>query len=126
MRRAIRAPLKTGIFALVATFSGTCCIALAGQLATPYIDPAYFLNVPFGTHSHWAQPWRAYLETVPASVFVNGPGINFNVDSRQADDVAAMLAKHRIRHARIEINWNAFDYDQEDRLVSPHGIAREA
>jgi hypothetical protein len=40
-----------------------------------YIDPSYLTDAPFGTHSHWLQPWRAYQETIPAQRFLDAQGI---------------------------------------------------
>jgi hypothetical protein len=116
LRRMARVRCVAGFFLSAAPLVFACAAALAGQLTMPYIDPTYFTSIPFGTHSHWAQPWRSYMETTPAAVFVDGTGINFNVNSRQADNVAAMLARHGIHHARVEIGWRSFDYDHEDRL----------
>ena len=85
-------------------------VAQAAALATPYIDPANML--PFGPHSHWIQPWRSYLETLPASSYIKGSGINLNSDGHP-DLIVRMLASHGIKHARIEIGWGHLDYDNE-------------
>lgn len=85
---------------------------------TPYTDPAQFTSIPFGSHSHWLQPWRAYMETVPAAKFLNGTGINWNVsNSANPELVARMLSKHGIRRARIEISWSNIDFDNETKLI---------
>jgi hypothetical protein len=39
------------------------------------IDPGQLTRVTFGSYSHWLQPWRAYLETMTASHFLDGMGI---------------------------------------------------
>jgi hypothetical protein len=93
-----------------------------GAIASTYIDRAYFDQLPFGTHSHWLQPWRAYLETVPAHQFLNGMGIGLDLNDRENPNlVLQMLATHGIKTARIEISWNNLSYDREtlqhDRLV---------
>ena len=82
----------------------------AATLATPYIDPANML--PFGPHSHWIQPWRSYLETLPASSYIKGSGINLNSEGNP-DLIVRMLAAHGIKHARIEIGWGQLDHDNE-------------
>lgn len=92
--------------------------AQSGVSEQDYIDPTHLTSMPFGSYSHWLQPWRAYLETVPAQQFVDGIGINFNVDhSTDADLIARMLAKQGVRRARIEIGWGEIDPDQEDQLL---------
>jgi hypothetical protein len=102
--------------ALVVTL--TCTNSPAGTLATPYTDPTHFTSVPFGSHSHWLQPWRAYLETVPATTFLQGIGINgLGSNSANPELVAQMLAKHGIHRVRIEISWNHIDFDDETKIV---------
>ena len=84
----------------------------------PYIAPSQLTSVPFGSHSHWLQPWRADMETVPATIFLNGTGIQWNVNnSTNPELVAAMLAKHGIRRVRIEIGWGEIDFDNENTLI---------
>lgn len=102
--------------ALVLTL--TCCTkSPAGTLSTPYIDSAQFTKVPFGFHSHWLQPWRAYLETVPATTFLNGIGIQWNAsDAANPELIAQMLAKHGFTGARVEIGWNHIDFDDETKI----------
>lgn len=103
-------------------------IALQGSVLTSpsraqnlsaYTDPYQLYYVPFGYRSHWLQPWRAYLETMPASRLVNGIGVQINPSSAANPDlVVQMLAKHGIRHVRIEIGWSSLTYD-ETGLSSP-------
>jgi hypothetical protein len=61
----------------------------------PYIDPAYLTTTPFGSHSHWLQPWRAYLETVPARNFVDGIGVGLDLppESVNLDVILQMLCR---------------------------------
>src|SRR2546430_533952 len=61
------------------------------------IDPRQQTSVAFGERSHWAQPWRAYLDTVPAVRLLNGVGVNFNVDAKQARATARLLARAGFR-----------------------------
>jgi hypothetical protein len=95
--------------------AATAEIAAFPKSLNLYTDPAYFYDVPFGTHSHWLQPWRAYLETVPAKVFLDGVGINMGLEPNRADPnlLAQMLSKHGIRNGRLEIVWGAADYHTE-------------
>ncbi|WP_146132094.1 hypothetical protein [Pleurocapsa sp. CCALA 161] len=82
-----------------------------------YTDESYLMNIPFGTHSHWLQPWRAYLETVPAKKFLDGIGIVFQ-EKQNPKLIAQMLAKHGVRHARFEISWGMLDYGDETKLIT--------
>lgn len=94
----------------------------AGILSTTYIDPAYLTNLPFGTYSHWIQPWRAYMETVPAKKFLSGIGIVWNAEaSVNPELVAQMLAKYGFKRVRVEIGWGLIDVNDETQLLKSHG-----
>ncbi|MHB1456888.1 MAG: hypothetical protein ACYC0V_08250 [Armatimonadota bacterium] len=119
-RRYMHTPSLIIFFALI--LSG---IAHGGRLTKPYVNPDYLTKVTFGVHSHWAQPWRAYLETVPASRFIDSIGINFDIrmdKGENPDLIAHMLAKYGIRHARIEISWGNVSFD--DELIHNDGLKR--
>jgi hypothetical protein len=88
----------------------------AGSLSAPYTDPAYLTKLAFGAHSHWTQPWRAYLETAPATRFLSALGVNLNLDQENPDVVLAMLAKNGVRCGRIEIGWGNVSWDDETKL----------
>ena len=91
--------------------------ATAGELAGPYTSPDYLTHLPFGARSDYLQPWRAYLETVPAERFLEGVGMNLNINKTQnAGLVVQMLAKNGVRDGRIEIGWAQVSYDDERRL----------
>src|SRR5947209_8626079 len=69
--------------------------AAARRPATTLRHPIARWNLtvlPFGTRSHWIQPWRAYLDTTPATTLLNAVGINFNVDLPYAAATARVLA----------------------------------
>ncbi|HEY9667892.1 MAG TPA: hypothetical protein V6C91_13860 [Coleofasciculaceae cyanobacterium] len=101
----------------------TCTKSPAGTLATPYTNPDHFTKVPFGSHSHWLQPWRAYLETVPATSFLDGIGIQWNLeDAPNHELIAQMLAKNAIKRARVEMSWNHVDFEDETKL-NPNSAA---
>ncbi len=87
-------------------------------LNTPYTDPRQLTDMPFGVSSHWLHPWRAYLDTVPASTFLDGIGMNYNADPTVNPDlVMHMLAAHGVHRIRYEIPWNQVDYATETQLV---------
>jgi hypothetical protein len=84
------------------------------SMASFYTDKSYFYNLPFGSHSHWLQPWRAYSETVPAKQFLSGVGVNLDLHDRENPNlVIQMLASQGIQTVRIEIGWNKLSYDNE-------------
>jgi hypothetical protein len=83
---------------------------------TNYTDPNFLTNMPFGEFSHWLQPWRAYLETVPATRFVNGIGINTATPAAKRPRSLSALKKAGFAHVRIEIGWGEVDYATETTL----------
>jgi hypothetical protein len=82
------------------------------------IDPKYLTEIPFGARSDWIQPWRAYMDTVPASTLVSAVGINFNVSGNTIEPTARLLAANGFTRARIEIGWNNMDYDNPGTLTA--------
>ncbi len=52
-------------------------------LRGPYVDLLQ-QQIPFGARSFYLNPWRAYMDTWPASQYLNCLGINFNVNADQA------------------------------------------
>lgn len=121
--RILMNPVRRCLAPLLALLTGLALLpaARAGTLNGSYTDPNYLLKLPFGTYSHWVQPWRAYLETVPATTFLNGTGVNLNT-SVNPDLLMQMLASHGIHHARIEIGWGNVNYDDETKLNNAEGL----
>jgi hypothetical protein len=93
------------------------CNARSGSLSSAYTDPNYQFDIGFGAHSHWIQPWRAYLETVPATRFLNGLGVVLS-NLNNPDLILQHLARHGIKLTRIEIGWGNLNY-KDDALTSP-------
>jgi len=89
--------------------------APAGVLE-PYAQPRQQLDLAFGHRSYWHQPWRAYVDTWPATRLIEGTGVNFHVPADLADAVAQHLARNGFRHVRIEIGWGSFNYDDPTNL----------
>jgi hypothetical protein len=87
------------------------------------IDPRQQTDLAFGDRSHWLQPWRAYLDTPPATRLRDAIGINFNVDPREADATAALLERSGFRRARLEISWDQIRLDDPDRMKSDSTLA---
>ncbi len=93
-----------------------------GGVVSDPIDPKYLTEVPFGASSFWIQPWRAYLDTWPASRLLSSLGINFNVTPAEASDVAQLLQDSGFKLARIEISWNMLSYENPTKFVNEHSI----
>ena len=85
--------------------------------SSPPIDPRQ-ADIPFGYRSQWLQPWRGYLDTPPATTLRDGLGINFNPPTQGplVADTLRLLARSGIRRARIELPWNAMDYEHPAQL----------
>ena len=80
-----------------------------------YADSRYLTAVPFGASSPYLQPWRAYQETIPASRFLNGIGINVGMaDNVNPDLIHQMLANQGFRQGRYEIGWGAMRWDADE------------
>lgn len=86
------------------------------------IDPKYLTGAPFGSSSFWIQPWRAYLDTWPASRLLDSLGINFNVSPKEARDTARLLQESRFKLARIEISWNDLAYEDPTKFANQANI----
>jgi hypothetical protein len=86
------------------------------------IDPKYLTEVPFGATSFWIQPWRAYLDTWPASRLREALGINFNVPASEAVAVARLLHDSAFKLARIEINWDSLSYANPSRFIDEASV----
>jgi hypothetical protein len=93
---------------------------VASETVSDPIDRKYLTEVPFGSTSFWIQPWRAYLDTWPASRLIDSLGINFNVNASQARATARLLHESGFKLARIELNWSSLSYND------PSGFADEA
>lgn len=97
---------------------------LADLEATEYIDPLIMQHLPFGTHSHYLQPWRSYLDTVPASRFLHGLGVVCAGGHATSTLSIAALARTAVTHARIEIPWGELDPERETHLRHEDGFRR--
>jgi hypothetical protein len=87
-----------------------------GAVVNDPIDSRFLTDVPFGTTSFWIQPWRAYLDTWPASRLLEAVGINFNVNAQQADATAQLLHDDGFELARMAIDWPALSYEDPTRF----------
>jgi hypothetical protein len=101
---------------LPATEPGTSSGEPSETVSDP-IDPKYLTEVPFGTRSFWIQPWRAYLDTWPASRLLDALGVNFNVSDADSQDTAQLLQESGFKLARIEVNWSALSYGDPTQFL---------
>jgi hypothetical protein len=92
-------------------------------LVAPF-EPSQQTLLKFGERSHWLQPWRGYLQTVPAQRLIQALGINFNPSPATAARVAAELAAAGFHRARIEISWCRVSYDEPEHLTGVGALRR--
>jgi hypothetical protein len=114
--------VRLGLLVLAATVVialSSAPSAAAGILEKP-IDPRQQTALRFGDRSHWLQPWRAYLDTPPATRLRNAIGINFNhVNVEEAGPTARLLGRSGFRRARVELGWSMMSYGEPGRLSNP-------
>jgi len=100
------------------------CLADGSNTLTQYIDPRQQTALWFGARSHWLQPWRAYLDTQPASLLRNAIGINLNVPTDDAEAVCRHLATHGFKLVRIEIGFGNMSYEDPTKLGNPDNFTK--
>ncbi|WP_265592832.1 hypothetical protein [Verrucomicrobium sp. BvORR034] len=122
--------MRLTLGAAAATAAGARRMTLMGAPANPVavgtnpIDPGHLTQVVFGSYSHWLQPWRGYLETIPASQFLNGLGIVLNIHrGEDVNQILQMCARHGIKHVRIEIGWGNLDYRDESKIKNSKDLS---
>ncbi len=104
-----------------------CALAAASSLTMaagrPYVDPQQ-LDLPWPRYSFAKQPWRAYLEVMPATTYLQGLGVVWGppVPGRSEDQIAATLAVAGFRRVRLELPWSAMRWDEEG--IVPEHAAR--
>jgi hypothetical protein len=105
------AQTQTQTLQQVSTVPVAAAAASSGGVVSDPIDPNFLAQVPFGRTSFWIQPWRAYLDTWPASRLLESVGINFNVGPANAEATAQLLHDSGFRLARREIPWGSLSYN---------------
>lgn len=110
--------IASAAIAATRTFVAGSCIAVALlQAAEPvplhgdYEDPLH-AQIIFGITSWQLAPWRAYLDTQPASRLLASVGVVGL--GRKIDDyprVARALALHGVVAVRLEVGWNSIGWD---------------
>jgi hypothetical protein len=86
------------------------------------IDPRFLTEAPFGTRSFWIQPWRAYLDTWPASRILDALGADFNATPAEAPGLARLLHDRGFTQARVELSWNELSFEDPTRFVDEQGV----
>lgn len=94
---------------------------MSAELTGSYEDPIQ-QEIPFGRHSYFLSPWRAYMDTQPVSQYLNALGVGFNPDAREADAVGQLLQEAGFHGGRIEIGWGSLDYDHPDQINRPQRL----
>ncbi len=92
-----------------------------GGTVLKYTDKAYMTELPWGTRSHWIQPWRAYMDTWPSSRMEHALGVNYRVgnDLASIEPVFKHLAKIGFKYVRLEFGWNNISWDDPSKLTRP-------
>lgn len=86
--------------------------------------PDQLASLPFGTRSHWLQPWR-FGDTTRASAVRSGLGAVVEDIALPANPQAiATLSRASIRTVRIEIGWGHVDYETESHFRNIDQIHR--
>lgn len=92
------------------------------ELEEPYEDVRQ-REVPFGQRSYVLAPWRAYMDTRPASSYLEAVGMVFNgVTPQEAPVTAKVMAAAGVRSARMEIGWSSLEYDDESKFTNEAGV----
>jgi len=94
--------------------------AETGEVLSDPIDPRFLTDVPFGKRSFWLQPWRAYLDTWPASRLLESVGVNFPSSSKLAEGTAQLLQESGFKLARMQISWSALSYESPTTFLPSH------
>lgn len=105
----MRRPASLLLYSLASALGAYARIAAAA----PYTDPE-LLNVKWGNYSFVRQGWRGYLETPPATHYLNGLGIVWSdtIPGRSAEQAAEALAWAGFRRVRLEVPWGSVRWDE--------------
>jgi hypothetical protein len=95
---------------LGAVLVADCRIAAAAAYADPRL-----LDVGWGNYSFVRQAWRGYLETLPATHYLNGLGVVWTegIPGRSDEQAAEALAWAGFRRVRLEVPWGSVRWDED-------------
>jgi len=116
VRRLVR--MLTGIALGVGLTAGA-----AAAPRHPYVDPTQ-AALPMPYYSFARQPWRSYLQTVPATQLLDGLGAVWgpSVPEGREAIVAENLSAAGFRRVRIELPWSSMRWDEDG--MAPEQAAR--
>lgn len=103
----------------------TTSVMHTGTGTRPPVDPREQTAVAFGDRSHWLQPWRAYVDTPPATKLLDAVGMNFNVSPPQMAATARLLAASGVRRVRVEVPWSSMSFAHPYQLQDPAAVQAE-
>ncbi len=92
----------------------------SGETLTDPIDSRFLTELPFSARSFWIQPWRAYLDTWPASRLLEAVGVDFPINAALAEDDAQLLQDSGYKLARMGISWHAISYSDPTSFSANH------
>ncbi len=87
----------------------------SAALNGPYADSLQ-QQMPFGRRSFYLMPWRAYVDTQPASSLLDVIGVNYSADARTTEALAQVLAQAGVKSARLEVGWNQIHFDDPGKI----------
>jgi len=98
------------------------CVAVLADspapLSGPYEDPLQ-QEIPFGRNSYELVPWRAYMDTWPASQLLGIFGTSSNgIRGNEAEAFATVLERCGVRTCRVEIGWGSLNHDDPTHLLA--------
>lgn len=87
---------------------------------SPYISQQEHLDsLPAPRLSFYKQPWRGYLQTVAATQFLSGIGMNYSLPAgTKHEPVLQLLADSGVSHIRVELPWAEVRWDERG-LINP-------
>jgi hypothetical protein len=91
-----------------------------GETVTDPIDPRFLTDLPFGRRSFWVQPWRAYLDTWPASRLLEAVGFDFPANPAVAEGTAHLLQDSGYKLVRMGISWNGMSFEDPTVFTASH------
>ncbi len=106
--------------------AGAAGLVLPGGLAEAGADgpdtasagfPAPITAIPFGSSSHWLQPWRGLCRTRSAAEIAAGIGATVG-GFATPQPALDMLYRHGFRLVRTELPWTMVDPQTETHLVN--------
>lgn len=110
--------IRAAVAVAAAVTAFTCAAVPAPVGAQEPPDPVpldpYVVADP-GVPSFYAQPWRSYLETVPATQFLAGVGTSWHFPAGTDEAVAMRLLREAgIRALRLEISWSVMAWPGDE------------